>query len=70
MKEELIYLNKEYIKYRESLGKNPRKPLKGDKEFLDWVKYRNEKFPKSEYIEIASNIMQRKPNEIYFTQMV
>lgn len=59
MKYNLIYLNEEYMKYRESLGKNPRKPLKTDAEFLDWVKYRNEKFPKSEYIKVAHNTLKR-----------
>lgn len=58
MKDKLIYLNEEYIKYRESLGRNPRKPLKTDEEFLDWVKYRNEKFPKSEYIKVSHNILK------------
>lgn len=50
MKEQLIHLNKEYIKYRESLGKNLRKPLKYEQEWIDWCNYRDIKFPKSEYI--------------------
>ena len=60
MKDNLLYLNEEYIKYRESLGRNPRKPLKTDNEFLDWVTYRNEKFQKSEYIKVAHNAIKRK----------
>ena len=58
--EKIIYLDREYIKYRENLGFDPRKPLKFDSEWQDWVEYKNKKWPKSKYKETSHNILELK----------
>lgn len=60
MMDNLIYLNKEYIKYRENLGENPRKPLKFDSEWSKWVEYKNKNWPKGDYIVISHNVLKYK----------
>lgn len=55
---DIIYLNREYIKYRENLGFNPREPLKYDSEWAAWVDYRDKKWPKTKYKTIAHNKLQ------------
>ena len=54
-----IELNKEYIKYCEILGINPKKPI-NDKQWGYWLNYRDEKWPKNKYISIAPNILKLK----------
>jgi hypothetical protein len=56
---EYIFLDKEYIKYCEILGINPKKPI-NDKQWRDWCNYRDKKWPKNKYISIAPNTLKLK----------
>ena len=54
---DLVYLNKEYVKFAKEIGKDPRKPVT-ELEWKMWVKYRDDKWPESSWRKVGHNTLK------------